>query len=121
MKTLLVLLAFALMTPFAFGQTTRARVRTNTANTAGTVPGSFNASHIMAVNSFAPGDRIVVQTSGDTHPVSISLNGADVAYVTAAGQQINPNSIRPGSHVRLEFTGTGQNRVLTRIVLVSSS
>ena len=64
------------------------------------------------------GDKIVVQTSTATQPMTVRLDKG-VTYVTEHGREVSPSSIVPGSHVRLEFVGDGANRVVTRVVLVT--
>jgi hypothetical protein len=115
MKTIAIILSCAFITPFAFAQTgTTRETTTTTTQTVTTV----DSTHVMAVNVFAPGDKIVVQTAPATQPVTIRL-GKDVTYVTKDGQGVSPSSIRPGSNVRLEFVGDGANRVVTRVILVN--
>jgi hypothetical protein len=115
MKTIVIILTCAFIAPFAFAQTSTTRETTTT--TTQTVA-TLDSTHVMAVNAFAPGDKIVVQTSPDTQPVTVALDKG-VTYVTADGRAVSPSSIEPGSHVRLEFAGAGANRVVTRVILVN--
>jgi hypothetical protein len=115
MKTIAIILSCAFIAPFAFAQTgtTRETTVTTTQSVA-----TLDSTHVMAVNSFAPGDKIVVQTATATQPMTVRLDKG-VTYVTEDGRGVSPSSIEPGSHVRLEFVGDGANRVVTRVILVN--
>ena len=114
MKTTAFTLTCAFIASFALAQTgTRGTTVTTTTQTVATL----DSTHVMAVNVFAPGDKIVVQTAPATQPMTVKLDKG-VTYVTEGGQAISPSSIQPGSHVRLEFVGEGGNRVVPRVVLV---
>ena len=115
MKTIAIILSCAFIAPFAFAQT--GTTRETTITTTQTVA-TLDSTHVMAVNSLAPGDKIVVQTSTATQPVTVRLDKG-VTYVTGDGREISPSSIQPGSHVRLEFIGDSANRVVTRVILVT--
>jgi hypothetical protein len=115
MKTIAVILSCAFIAPFAFAQT--GTTRETTITTTQTVA-TLDSTHVMAVNAFAPGDKIVVQTSTATQPVTVRLD-KNVTYGTEDGREVSPSSIAPGSHVRLEFVGDDANRVATRVILVT--
>ena len=115
MKTIAIILSCAFVAPFAFAQT--GTMRETTITTTQTVA-TLDSTHEMAVNAFAPGDKIVVQTAPATQPLTVRLDKG-VTYVTENGRGISPSSIEPGSHVRLEFIGEGANRVVTRVILVN--
>ena len=114
MKTIAIILSCAFIAPFAFAQT--GTTRETTITTTQTVA-TLDSTHVMAVNTFAPGDKIVVQTAPATQPMTVRLDKG-VSYVNEHGRLISPRSIQPGSHVRLEFIGDGANRVVTRVILV---
>jgi len=115
MKTIAIILSCAFIAPFAFAQTHITRETTIT--TTQTVA-TLDSTHVMAVNTFAPGDKIVVQTAPATQPMTVRLDKG-VSYVNEHGRLISPRSIQPGSHVRLEFVGDDANRVVTRVILVN--
>ena len=115
MKTIAIILSCAFIAPLAFAQTGTARETTVT--TTQTVA-TLDSTHVMAVNAFAPGDKIVVQTAPATQPLTIKLDKG-VTYVGEDGRAVSASSIQPGSHVRLEFVGDGANRVVTRVILVT--
>jgi hypothetical protein len=110
-----IVLTCALIAPLAIAQTTITRETTITTQTEVM---RLDSTHLMTVNSIAPGDKISVQTSPDTQPVTVRLDRA-IAYVDANGQPISPSSIQPGSRVRLEFSGPGPDRLITRVILVN--
>src|SRR3954469_15568338 len=70
------------------------------------------------ITQFTPGNAIVLrETSG---PVNYRV-GKTVTYVTRSGQVLDPNTVRTrikvGVPVRVHYVGTGQNRVVDRVVL----
>ena len=115
MKTIAIIFSCAFIAPFAFAQT--GTTRETTITTTQTVA-TLDSTHVMAVNAFAPGDKIIVQTATATQPVTVRLDKG-VSYVNGHGRLISPRSIQPGSHVRLEFVGDDANRVVTRVILVN--
>jgi len=116
MKTIAIILSCAFIAPFAFAQTGTTR-ETTTITTTQTVA-TLDSTHVMSVNAFAPGDKIVIQTAPATQPITVRLDKG-VTYVTEDGRAVSPSSIAPGSHVRLEFIGDGVDRVVTRVILVN--
>src|SRR5262249_55958848 len=116
MKTIAIILSCSFIAPFALAQT--GTTRETTITTTQTVA-TLDSTHVMAVNAFVPGDKIVVQTAPATRPVTVRLDKG-VAYVTEDGRGVSPSFIEPGSHVRLEFVGDGANRVVTRVILVNA-
>ena len=117
MKTIIIALACTVIASFGFGQTTTTTRETTT--TMVQTAATLDSTHVLAVNTFAPGDKIVVQTSPDTQPITVKLDKA-VTYVTADGKPIDPSSIKPGSHVRLIFAGTDADRVVTSVIFVTA-
>jgi hypothetical protein len=116
MKTIAIILSCAFIAPFAFAQT--GTTRETTVTTTQTVA-TLDSTHVMAVNEFAPGDKIIVQTAPATQPLTVKLDKG-VTYVTEDGRPVSPSSIQPGSHVRLEFMGAGASRVVARVILVTT-
>ena len=110
----IIILACALMSPLAIAQTTITRETTTTQ----TEVMRLDSTHIMTVVSFAPGDKISVQTAPSTQPVTVRLDRA-IACVAADGKPISPSSIQPGSRVRLEFSGPAADRTVTRVVVLA--
>jgi hypothetical protein len=71
-----------------------------------------------AITQFTPGSAIVLrETSG---PVNYRF-GKTVTYVTRSGKVLDQNTVRTrikvGVPVRVHYAGTGQNRVVDRVIL----
>ena len=113
-KAIIAALVCAATTPLMLAQTTT----TVTRETVVQQIMRLDSTHVLTVKSFAPGDNISVQTAPDTNPITIRLDHA-IAYVDADGKPIEPSSISPGSKVRLEFSGPGPDRMVTRVVMVN--
>jgi hypothetical protein len=70
------------------------------------------------ITQFTPGSAIVLrETNG---PVNYRL-GKTVTYVTRSGKVLEPTTVRTkikvGAPVRVHYVGTGQNRVVDRVIL----
>jgi hypothetical protein len=117
MKIRTIAIACALIGPLAIAQTTTTVTQETVTTTQKMIMG-LDSTHVMVVKSFAPGDKISVETAPDTNPLTIRLDHA-IAYVDTNGNPISPSSIDPGAKVRLEFTGPGPDRMVVRVVLVS--
>src|SRR5437764_8054159 len=83
MKTIAIILSCAFIAPFAFAQT--GITRETTITTTQTVA-TLDSTHVMAVNAFAPGDKIVVQTAPATQPMTVRLDKG-VSYVNGISTQ----------------------------------
>jgi len=130
MRPKTIAFACALVAPLALGQVSTTTTETSTSTQPTTTVTRetttttteeimrLDSTHLLTVKSFAPGDKIAVQTSPDTNPVTIRLDHA-ISYVDGSGAPISPSSIQPGSHVRLEFAGSGPDRLVIRIVMVN--
>lgn len=121
MKKILTI-ALAGVASFAWGQTIRQplmktqdvpqqqRQTTNTTTT--------TAEGTGTITQFTPGSAIALrETSG---PVNYRF-GKTVTYVTRSGKVLDPNTVRTrikvGVPVRVHYGGTGQNRVVDRVIL----
>ena len=114
----IVAAAFAVIAPFTIAQTTTTTTTRETTTTTTAIM-ALDSTHVLSVTQFAPGDKITVQTAANTQPVTVRLDPG-IAYVTESGEAVSPSSIQPGSHVRLEFSGSGPDRMVTRVVFVSA-
>jgi hypothetical protein len=122
MKKMLLTIALAGVASFAWGQTTRQplmktqdvpqqRQQTTSTTTAAT-------EDTGTITQFTPGSAIVLtETSG---PVSYRF-GKTVTYVTRSGKVLDQNTVRTrikvGVPVRVHYAGTGENRVVDRVIL----
>jgi len=112
MKKTIIALACALAAPLAFAQTsTTTTEQTTTQPTTTTETTTTYTSG--TVTTFSPGKTIVVKSSEG--PVSFALN-APVRIVNAAGNVVKA-AITPGQKVKVYYTGTGETRVVERVVV----
>jgi hypothetical protein len=122
MKKMLLTIALAGVASFAWGQTIRQplmktqdmpqqRQQTTSTTTAAT-------EDTGTITQFTPGSAIVLrETSG---PVSYRF-GKTVTYATRSGKVLDQNTVRTrikvGVPVRVHYAGTGENRVVDRVIL----
>jgi hypothetical protein len=70
------------------------------------------------ITQFTPGSAIVLRESNG--PVNYRF-GKTVTYVTRSGKVLDPTTVRTkikvGAPVRVHYVGTGQNRVVDRVIL----
>jgi hypothetical protein len=123
MKKVLLSIGLAVVTSFAWGQTTRQPLmnerevsrqqpqRTTTTTTT-TTEGTGT------ITEFTPGSAIVLKESSG--PVRYRF-GKTVTYVTRSGRVLDENTmktkIRVGVPVRVHYAGTGPNMVVDRVIL----
>jgi len=121
MKKILLTLALAAVASFAWGQTLRQPLmktqdvpqRQQTTSTTTTT-----SEETGTITQYTPGSAIVLkETSGPVH----YRFGKTVAYVTRSGKVLDQNTVRTrvkvGVPVRVHYVGTGQNRVVDRVIL----
>jgi hypothetical protein len=106
MKTTLLSLALALITPFAWAQVSETTTTTTTTEGNGTI------------TEYTPGNTIVLkETSG---PRSYHF-GKTVTYVTRSGKILDEDTVRTrvrvGIPVRVHYVGTGDNIMVDRVTL----
>jgi hypothetical protein len=121
MKERFLTIALVAAAPFAWGQSLRQPLmktqdvpqqRQTTSTTATTTEGTGT------ITQFTPGNAIVLrETSG---PVNYRV-GKTVTYVTRSGKVLDPTTVRTrikvGVPVRVHYVGTGQNRIVDRVIL----
>ena len=122
MKKMLLIIALAVVASFAWGQTTRqplmktqdvpqqAQRTTTTATT--TTEGTGT------ITEYTP--RSVIVLRGTSGPVRYRF-GKTVTYVTRSGKVLDENTVRTrikvGVPVRVHYVGTGENRMVDRVIL----
>jgi|SRR5512132_4117376 hypothetical protein len=122
MQKMLLTIALALVASFAWGQTIRQplmktqdvpqqRQQTTSATTT-------TSEETGTITQYTPGSAIVLrETNG---PVSYRF-GKTVTYVTRSGRVLDQNTVRTrvkvGVPVRVHYVGTGENRVVDRVIL----
>jgi len=122
MKKLLLTTALAVVASFAWGQTLRQplmktqdvpkpKQQTTTTTTAAT-------EDTGTITQYTPGSAIVLkEASGPVH----YRFGKTVTYVTRSGKVLDQNTVKTkikvGVPVRVHYAGTGQNKVVDRVIL----
>jgi hypothetical protein len=118
MKRTILSLACALIAPVAFAQTstTTTEKTTTKPSTATTMETTTTTTTTEGkVTTFTPGKTIVVKTTA-VDPISYVL-GKTVRYVNKAGEEIETSMIKPGARVHVYYDGTGETRVVNRVVV----
>ena len=123
MKKMLLTTALAVVASFAWGQTLRQPLmktqevpkqpqqQTTTTTTTAT-------EDTGTITQYTPGSAIVLkEASGPVH----YRFGKTVTYVTRSGKVLDQNTVRTkikvGVPVRVHYAGTGQNKVVDRVIL----
>jgi len=106
MKKTLLSIALAIVAPFAWGQVSQTTTTTTTTEGNGTI------------TEYTPGSAIVLkETSG---PVRYRF-GKTVTYVTRGGKTLDEDTVRTkvrvGVPVRVHYVGTGDERMVDRVIL----
>jgi len=112
MKRILTSMVCVLAAPFAFAQ-----VSTSTTETTTTQPVTTTQTTTTytagVVDTYEPGKVIVVKDERGG-PVRFAL-GTTARILNGAGKVVTA-PLRPGSKVRVYYTGTGDTRVVERVV-----
>jgi ABC-type Fe3+-hydroxamate transport system substrate-binding protein len=112
MKKGILILACAAIAPFAFAQTST----TTTEKTTTTEPVTTTESTTYSsgtITTYEPGKRVIVK--GPEGPVDFVL-GTTARILDGAGKIITA-PLRSGQKVRVYYTGTGEKRVVERVVV----
>ena len=122
MKKMLLTIALVVVASFAWGQSLRqplmktqdvSKQQPQTTTTIATA-----TEDTGTITQFTPGSAIVLkETSGPVH----YRFGKTVTYVTRSGKVLDQNTVRTrikvGVPVRVHYAGTGQNKVVDRVIL----
>jgi len=122
MKKMLLTIALVVVASFAWGQSIRQplmktqdvpKQQPQTTTTTATATEGTGT-----ITQFTPGSAIVLkETSGPVH----YRFGKTVTYVTRSGKVLDQNTVRTkikvGVPVRVHYAGTGQNKVVDRVIL----
>ena len=122
MKKMLLTIALAVVASFAWGQTLRQplmktqdvpkpKQQTTTATTTTT-------EDMGTITQYSPGSAIVLkETSGPVH----YRFGKTVTYVSRSGKVLDEKTVKTrikvGVPVRVHYAGTGENKVVDRVIL----
>ena len=112
-KTINTLACCALIVPSAFAQTrattteqkTTTQPTTTTETASGTVTTTYEPGKIIVVGS---------ETAPDTFSYILDKT---VRYVNEAGKEIDEHLIKPGTRIHVYYHGTGEARVVNRVVV----
>ena len=122
MKKMLLTIALVVVASFAWGQSIRQplmktqdvpKQQPQTTTTTATATEGTGT-----ITQFTPGSAIVLkETSGPVH----YRFGKTVTYVTRSGKVLDQNTVKTkikvGVPVRVHYAGTGQNKVVDRVIL----
>ncbi len=122
MKKMLLTTALAVVASFAWGQTLRQPlmktqdVPKQPQQTTSTT--TTTSEEMGTITQYTPGSAIVLrETSGPVH----YRFGKTVTYVTRSGKVLDQNTVKTrikvGVPVRVHYAGTGQNKVVDRVIL----
>ena len=118
MKKSILILACAAIAPFAFAQTSTTTESTTTKSnpvTSTTETTTTTTSIDGTVSTFEPGKTIVVRRGPDG-PISYALSKTS-RFLNRAGTEIEATKIKPGTRVHVYYDGTGETRVVNRVVV----
>ena len=108
MKKQFLTVAFALIAPFAFAQTSATSTTTTTTTTEGT----------GVITTYTPGETIILKESAGPKTYRF---GKTVTYVTRSGQTLDEEAVKTrikiGVPVRVHYVGEGDNMMVDRVIL----
>ena len=114
MKKTIITVGCALIAPLAFAQTSTTTETTKTNPVTGTTTTETTTTYSAGtVSTYTPGKTIIVK--GEEGPVEFALK-APIRVVNAAGNVVKA-AITPGQKVKVYYTGTGDTRVVERVVV----
>jgi len=117
MKRTIVSFVCAMIAPVAFAQTSTTTTETSQTNpatgTSTTTTETTKTYTAGTVTTYTPGKTIVVRSTEG--PVSFAL-GTAANIVDAAGKVVTA-PLRAGQKVRVYYTGTGDTRVVERVII----
>ena len=123
MKKMLLTIALAVVASFAWGQTLRQPLMKTQdvpqqRQTTSTTTTTTTTEDTGTITQYTPGSAIVLkEASGPVH----YRFGKTVTYVTRSGKALDANTVktrvRVGVPVRVHYAGTGQNKVVDRVIL----
>jgi hypothetical protein len=106
MRKMLLTIALAVVTPFAWGQVSETTTTTTTTDGNGTI------------TEYTPGSVIVLKESSGPRRYRF---GKTVTYVTRSGNVLDEQTVRTrikvGVPVRVHYVGTGDNLMVDRVIL----
>ena len=113
MKKTILGVACALIAPLAFAQTSTTTTDQTTTTAPTTTTTTSTTYTAGTVTTYTPGKTIVVRSTEG--PVSFAL-GTAATVVDATGKVVTA-PLRTGQKVRVYYTGTGDTRVVERVIV----
>ncbi|MFZ1219835.1 MAG: hypothetical protein WAO00_11110 [Chthoniobacterales bacterium] len=114
MKKGILILACAAIAPFAFAQTSTTTTEKTTTSTEPVTTTTESTTYSSGtITTYEPGKRVIVK--GPEGPVDFVL-GTTARILDGAGKIITA-PLRSGQKVRVYYTGTGEKRVVERVVV----
>jgi hypothetical protein len=113
-KTIIIGMVCALVAPFVFAQTSTTTTEQTTTTAPTTTTTTSTTYESGTVKTYSPGKTIVVKSENEG-PVSFAL-GTAANIVGAAGKVVTA-PLRAGQRVRVYYSGTGETRVVERVVV----
>jgi hypothetical protein len=112
-KTTINVLACALIASLAFAQTSTTTTGQKTTSEQ-TTPRETASGTVTT--TYQPGEVIVVGSEKAQDTFSYVLDKR-VRYVNKSGREIDEHRIKPGTRIHLYYEGTGETRVVNRVVV----
>ena len=121
MKKTIVTLVCLLIAPLAFAQTSSKGKRhglttTEPITVTGTIITTTTDQGAGTAASYQPFKTLVVRVDGSNNPRRYVLDGT--GHVVNRAGEVVQTAIRPGSHVRVYYTNTGDSRVVDHVVVL---
>jgi hypothetical protein len=113
MNKSIITLACAMIAPIAFAQTSTTTTEQTTTTAPATTTETTTTYSAGTVTTYESGKTIVVKS--DAGPVSFAL-GTAARIVDGAGKIVTA-PLRSGQKVRVYYTGTGEKRVVERVLV----
>jgi hypothetical protein len=106
-------LVCVLIAPLAFAQTSATNTGQKTTNQ---TPTATTETASGTVTTYEPGKIIVVGSESGRDTFGFVLDKT-VPYVNKAGREIDEHLIKPGTRIHVHYDGTGETRVVSRVVV----
>ena len=113
MRQLIIAFVCVMIAPLAFAQTKKTKVQQTTSTQPAATTETATSYTAGTVRKYEPGKTMMIDSTQG--PVSFAL-GASARIVDNAGNAV-ASPLKPGERVRVYYTGTGQNRMVERVVV----
>jgi hypothetical protein len=113
MRRVIIVLVCAMIAPLAFAQTKKTKVQQTNATQPAATTETATSNTVGTVRKYESGRTIMIDSTQG--PLSFGL-GASARIVDNAGKVVT-SPLKPGERVRVYYTGTGQNRMVDRVVV----